>query len=458
MPVIVPPKPAAAPGHGARKHHKYGMSKLGYLDDCAGFSGKSGTTQAAEDGTRLHEIMDQVVMRYAEAKTTAKDALKDVLVTLTISEDEEFYLSFCCTELDFWLSRMGERGRVFQEECVTVSDENGAELNHGFYDTLILLTPETGVMVDYKFGWMPVPPADQNLQGMGYAVGCFQKFPELQRLGIIFAQPKLGNVTRCSYKRTDLPVMVARIKGVIDKASRPDKILKQGPYCDYCAKAATCSAVLNNAVQAVSVHQKLPMPITFTGLEIKTPEEAAKALYVIQRLEILIEESGLKTMAKDFARANDGRLECEIAPGERVIVTLHEKNSARSANSPALIADALKDVLTPEQVLSCCDPMISRLEQTFADEFVAKRKIEADAVLASAEARAVTADNIGEKKLAKQIRADAKEEAKSIRTTKKQAAEILSATLQSEGLLSMPTGRVEYLRVRVEKDTKQISA
>lgn len=426
---------ALAPAHTERQHHKYGMSKLNYLDACAGYTARGGTSQAAEDGTRLHEIMDKVV---AELQTCAvikaNAALRSVLENETISEDEEFYLESCCKELDYWLAKPWVR--IIREENVAILRPDGTELNNGYFDVAIFLSEENVVLFDWKFGWIPVPPAEGNLQGMGYSTAFLQKYPKLKTVGFVFVQPKLHKTTRAAYRREQLPEMYQRIRDVIARVENPEKTLRPGMYCDYCAVASTCTALLNPAAKAVAIHEGLPMPTTFTGLQINTPEEAARALYVLDRLEVLIQQSGLKERAKELARNNGGVLSSEVAPGQHVVVELRCRNAGRTVNSPALIADALKDVLTPEQVLSACDPKITRLEEIFADTLVTQRKAEADAVLAAG---------------------GTKEQAKSIRITKKQAREILSSTLHAEGLLSAPGGQVEYLKVRVEKQAKHIN-
>lgn len=442
-------------------HHKQGMSALNYLAACSGFENRGGTSQAAEDGDRLHDIMERVCGRLANgshmsgmpagATQSATLCLAVFLETATVTEDEEFYLRFCCKELDFWLAK--KPLSIHTEARVHIRNPDGSILNYGHYDLLILLTPETGVLFDYKFGWIPVPAAAHNWQGKGYAVGNFQERPALKKLGVVFIQPKLHKITRCSYNRADLFEMYLGVKVVVQNAQAAVKTLRPGPYCDYCAAAPVCKALLNDAQRAVAIHEGLPMPQSFVGLKIETAEEAARALYVLDRLEVLIEESGLKEKAKEFARCNDGKISCTLANGQIITAELKSRNAPRALNSPALIADVLKDVLTPEQVLSACDPKISRLEPIFADALTAKADAEASRLLHEAE---LASDACPDRKLAKAIVKAAQEQAKATRITKKAAAEILSSTLASEGLLSPGDGKVEYLKVRVENQTKQI--
>ena len=46
------------PNHTDRGHAEFSPSALKYLAGCAGFQGTSGTSAAAEKGTRIHEALE----------------------------------------------------------------------------------------------------------------------------------------------------------------------------------------------------------------------------------------------------------------------------------------------------------------------------------------------------------------------------------------------------------------
>lgn len=446
-----------APNHTERTHHKYGMSKLNALDFCGGYRSKDEPSEASEEGTRLHEIMDRVAgrlkLRLAQKKPLdAVQELQDLLEggDVFADEDQRYYLEFCCKELNVWLAK--KPVRIENEIRVYINHPNGTELNHGHLDILIVFRNDVAALIDYKFGWIPVPPAIQNLQGLGYAAGCFQKFPALKKICSVFTQPKLHVTTRHLFDRSESFSMYQRVRGVIDNAERADKILRPGPYCDFCESLGTCTALVKSAHAAVVKYEGLPLPDIFDGAKIQTAEQAAVALYCVERLEALIENGGIKAKALEFAKAAGGRLEVPIGDGTNVVLEVRGRKAARSANSPALIAEALKDVLAPEQVLGCCDPSITKLEEVFADTLVEQRKKEAAEYLATAEREAAEADLSGHTVAAKTIRAEAKRIAKEIRVTKKAAYEIMADTLRSEGLLSAPAHLIEFLKVRLEKN------
>lgn len=441
-----------------RSHHEYGPSVLNALRSCPGYRSRGGTNQAAEDGDRLHDEMQKVckavVLLNGRCLLNARAVLAKLIEcgNIVVGEEEHLYLEKCCDELDFWLTR-GVKD-ILTEGRVHVYNPDGSELNYGHFDVLLVMSDESAVLLDWKFGWIAVPHADDNEQGKCYALGNFQKFPKLAKIIVIFVQPKLHTVTRKLYVRQDVPKLYRNVRTIIEDARDNDKTLRPNPYCDFCKNADGCTALLNPAAQAVAIHEGLPMPKTFEGLQINTPEEAARALYVLDRLEVLIERSGLKEKARQLARENGGQISCEIAPGQRVVIELRTKKPSRHANSPALIADVLKDILTPEQVLGACEPKITRLEEIFAEVLTTKGKAEADEIMQRGQ---LAADACPDRKTARAILDAAKAEAKDSRVSRKKAVEILNDTLLSENLITSPEGRVEFLKTRLEKTQKQLS-
>lgn len=422
-----------------RTHHKFGMSKLNYLDACSGYESRPGTSAAAEDGTRLHDIMQTT------AKLVAQDVrnktFRAVSKNFQLDDEDRGLLNYCSDEVDRWLgkgftdlkieTKVTIRRPVHTPLCIG-GDKGpcncpvqwtGTELNHGFID-LLMCKGIIGVLHDYKFGWEPVPDAEINKQGLGYSLAILQEFPALEKVGCIFTQPRLGRTTRKVYTRADMPAMYATVKRIIDDALAPAKRLNPGTQCDYCLHNGTCAALAATGVRALQVFEPMPMPLTFDGLKIETTEDLIKALYVRDRLRAFFAEANktLDDRAKELLRVSPGqRLEHRLPDGQVVTVELKHRKAPRTAHSPLLIADALAPTLGQDTamsvVLSACDPQITKLEDNFADKLVEASKNDPTAE----------------------------------RMTKKHAKEILDATLRAEGLVTAADRPVEYLKVRVEK-------
>ena len=120
-----------------------------------------------------------------------------------------------------------EKGiKHFHELFVEIKDEDGAILTHGTLDYLIISADEKiGSLIDLKFGSYEVTPAGVNPQIWAYVIGVFQKFPSLEQLFALIAQPVfgIGNFDQQAvFKRSDLPNLIARIKQIEDNAEKAD--------------------------------------------------------------------------------------------------------------------------------------------------------------------------------------------------------------------------------------------
>lgn len=444
-----------APDHSARTHHKFGMSKLNAFQECAGWVSRDGTSIAAEDGTRLHEIMDTVTIALAKAwkrgeeQASAMSILLHTLEESTVSDDERTLLEACARELDKFM--IFDPVEIINEQKVRLCHPDGSELNHGHFDVLFIFPDKCGILIDWKFGWIPVPAAEVNMQGTGYAAACFQEFPTLEKITMVFVQPKLARRTEHTYHRQNLYAMYKKVRGIIEAAECPDKTLRPNPYCDFCDVRGTCSALVKVVGEAVVKYEGLPVVDIvdiLKGAEITTQQQAATAYYYVERMKAILETADVRRKVLEFARANGGQLTAALPDGKVISVDVKQRKSPRSVNSPALVSEAVQDFLSPQQVLTCCDINITKLEDVFAESVVSRSKERAQAILDEVEKNIEPGAT---SKVAESIRRRAKEAAKEQMMTKKAAKELLDSTLRSEGLVSASDKYVEYLKMRVEK-------
>lgn len=448
VPEVLPPDP----DHGARSHHRFGMSKLNAYDSCSGYLPNEGTNSAAEEGTRLHEIMDRIAQSAINSGRNFVITLKTLMAEdLSITQEDEPLLYACCHEVDKLTAGRDPRPVFRNEIRVDVRKPNGEKLNHGFLDLLITFENGTkGIIFDWKFGWIPVPPAATNYQGKGYALGCFMEFSRLKHIGVVFVQPRLSKVSTCSYRRQEIPDMYSGISNVIARAKDPNPTLRPNPYCDYCQRQGTCVALVRSASETLVKYEPLPFPTNFgTGIEVRTPEDAMKALYCLQRLKAHIDagEGALRQIAMQKVTAENGRTELPVSDTEKLVVTSHKRSFPRSISDPSGVAEALSEVMLPSQVLACCDITLGRLEPAFAETFCARQKKLADQVLEAAEKKAAKLPA----KEAKELLKAAKAEARELRSSQKAAKELMAEILLQNGLLTLGEGKVEYLKLRIEK-------
>lgn len=442
---------AAAPDHSVRGHHPFGPSKLNAYAACPGYRPREGgASEAADEGTALHEWMERVAAHAVDKHLEFIPALDALVRGETLDHEHYGYLRTCCEQVDVFLRKVNRAFVRFHNEIqVTVRRPDGSVVNYGHLDLLLTWDGgRKGVLLDYKFGWLPVPPAAENLQGVNYALGVLQQFPDLKFVGVMFIQPKIRQVSMAMFGRDDMDDMLGRIDGVIAEAQNPAATLRPNPYCDYCERAGTCAALASSAHAALTKYEELPFPAAFGQVEIKTPQDAAKALYVIGRLEthFTAAKSALRQLVLEATRDTGGRLEVSLPGGEKIVVESRQRNAPRSLGDPLAVAQALGEVLTTQQVLSCSELSLTKLETLFADMMVLRGNERSARMMDEAQQQAEA-----DPARAGAVLEAAQAAAKDLRVTKKWAKEAFASVLAEEGLLTSGEGKVDYLKVRLEK-------
>ncbi len=456
-----PDKPAeqavavAAPDHGQRTHHPYSISKLNHLADCSGFTSTDGTCEAAEEGERLHELMDKLVEKWLSLcqwgmditpgqpvrkylSSLPKESLVELLKTWLVAEenldDDDFWLLHkCCKEADHYITR--KPTDVRKEKRVTIFNPDESELTYGHYD-LLLIFNDIAICFDWKFGWLPVPHAKRNKQGKGYGLGNFMDLPHVNRVAMIFVQPRLGSVTKHKYERAEAFGMWQDIDGIIfdaittragllDGAPLETKaeavsMLKPGDYCRYCAFAGKCPKLVTYAAQYGAASMGLTLPKSFDPANITKPEDAALIRYLADVVEGAVEP--IKKRACEIAKENGGEITATLPDGQKVTYVVVQKGLDRSLGTPIEVANVLAEWVRPEEVLGAATLQLGKLEDIVVNAMVANAVAEGG------------------------------------KLTKKKAKEILTSTLTAHGVLTRPDGFIEFLKVKKEKeDTKQLT-
>ena len=361
-----------------RAHHKLGPSKLGYIDQCAAFTSRDSSASdntASEDGTFLHELMRLMLLEVVAGnyRTTGEQVFKWVVERNELTPEEIESLLYCCRRCDFYLAK--SPSKIDIEISVEVRKLDGSELNHGSLDVLFHYKNNTGILLDYKFGWVPVPAAKKNLQLKNYAAGCFQKYPLLAKIGGEMIQPKLFVTSGTVFSRENLPDILNELADVITRAehvranpAEAQKYMKVGPYCNYCAVSGSCTKLANTRALAVTRMNDLPTPPSFKGLELSNPADIALARYWVDMMEAGVEE--IKARAFAAAEANGGRIEHTLPNGEVIAYEIKERNCDRVLGNAVEIATAFKEVVTPEEILAAAKLSVGELEKIVSKAMV----------------------------------------------------------------------------------------
>jgi len=426
------------PDHSVRSHARFSPSKLNYLDveigGCPGFDNRqSETTQAAEEGTAQHEILDRLLQQaLAEDYFGGKEvSFEGYLFMARIREkvkwddDTDYRLRFCARSVEKYL-----KGATFKnthcEQRVNVYDAEGKVMMYGHFDVL-MERGTSAVLADWKFGVNPVPDAEINRQGLAYALGVFQKWHHLNQVAVMFVQPKLNLVSTAVYKRSQLPEMIRTIKRIFDLATATqdpkadpaiaEAFLNPGDACAYCGRFTSCPAYLAKMQKAVVLVGGLAVPDNLHLEAIDTPEKAALAAAWCDFLTDKLPD--IKSRCKEVVKAAGGEAKFVAPDGTTYEYTIAQRNLDRGLGGALEVAEALKDWATEAQVLGAASLSLGKLTD-----------IVVPAIQESAAGQ-------GEE------------------LTKKAATERLENHLSSLGLLTRPDGHIEVLKKKSVQKTKK---
>jgi hypothetical protein len=223
---------------------KWRPSELEKLELCTAYRGSSIDTSTSAEGTMLHKVMEEMAynpLRSLEDLTPehrslveyAKDALMDLVGEYPESPAVRTEVSL----------------QLFQRGSVRIK---------GMAD-VVIITPDEVCVVDYKFGRLPVTPADGNLQGWAYALGAFRNYG-CKRVKVAFIAPHFRETNWHLFDVADMPAIITRIAAVVARCKQEPEPTPHPSACQYCAEKMFCPAVAERAL-AVSVNfSGIPIP------------------------------------------------------------------------------------------------------------------------------------------------------------------------------------------------------
>lgn len=431
--------------HAARSHDKISPSKLNYLDPevggCPGFRQDQSSNAASEDGTRLHEILDGVIKvgvrdhwfnsagrAPVNLPKLPSGSLTSLLHTerIRVGWDDltDWSLNYCAQEVDKFIVGLPPEC-VEPEIRVDVLDEDGSQIMYGHPDLCLIVRQDMAVVFDWKFGYNPVLHASVNRQGLAYAVGFLQRHPEIKTVGVIFIQPKRGEITKGVFHRKDIHLHIKKIKAIRDNArtvaarldypqSNPSTCIEElnpGDACEYCNRFGSCAAVIQKLPVAVQKTGGLPELSVDLKLEaIETPAQAALAMAWVQFLD-KDALSKIKSRCMDIARANDGRISFTAPDGTEFAYKIQKDQFDRVVGDAVQVAETLSGYVETSQVLGAAKLSIGRLTEIVVPAIQARHEAETGEAM-----------------------------------TKKAGEEQMCSLLESVSLLSRPDGYTESLR------------
>jgi hypothetical protein len=429
-PVAVVPPPAVTPA--TRGHHQFGPSRLNYIDPevggCPGHLNRSGTSAAAAEGSELHDVVEKVVREYVRQPRPGVSLIDFATHRRTWDDEIDEVLRFVFATVSPMLS---PGVRVYLECKAQLRRDDGSEINYGYLDLFLVYPNNSARLVDYKFGMLPVHSAEENRQGWAYAAAMFQRHA-VHAIEVVFIQPRLKSVSRHIFARGQAAGMITHIDRVIQQAretglqatvdpSGAVGSMNPGAACEYCDRVSGCPAYLRKFGEVTQYLQGIPMPAQLNLDAIDTPAKAAIARHWVSFLELAVD--GIKKKTLELARANQNEVVAVLPDGREIRYQLVSRAVPRVIGNPVEVAEAVKDFVTPLQILGAAELSLGKTLEILAP---ALRDVNPE---------------LG---------------------TKKASEEAATSILEAHGLLSQPDGRIEYLKAvassKKPKANKQLPA
>lgn len=284
-----------------RAHHAYSPSTLQSIEACPCFVGRQDVVHvrtvigtiahnAAEKGEDDNRLDDEDAVAVAECldfyekrrqlasghREEAQALSEDPKVAVPhILELKETYLpvddvSWEESTIDF---RTGEK-----------SSRRVDSTTAGYIDAAIISHDRTYAEIfDWKFGMWAVESAENNLQGLAYALGMLKHWASLKAVRFWFKQPHLdgeAGLTGALVRRSDVPGLYLRIQTVVERARRArasgnfDMARPMVPNCNFCANVGVCTKVTEFACRVGSKFHPLGIPADITPSVVHNPNDS----------------------------------------------------------------------------------------------------------------------------------------------------------------------------------------
>lgn len=252
----------------SKLHAKLSASGSAQWLNCTGAIGAQadipdGNTSFAQEGTAAHELGDLCLSNKTSCDTYVGQVLEGVEVTEEMADYVQGYV-------DYVLSFPGEH---FYEERVDFSD--WVPEGFGTSDAIIVDEENKTLHVcDLKYGKGVTVYAENNTQGMLYALGAYSDFNlvyEFDTVVIHIYQPRTNNFSTWEISVIDLlewAETVVRPKA--EEALTPDAPRTPGDkQCQWCKVKATCPALYNHTNDIIvaefdNIEDTLPSPSKLT--------------------------------------------------------------------------------------------------------------------------------------------------------------------------------------------------
>lgn len=234
----------------------------------------------------------------------------------------------------------------------------------GYVDHVLLNHDKTyAEMLDWKFGMWLVEAAENNVQGISYALGLFRRYPTLQKIKFFFKQPHLDHVSDAIFTREQVPALYLRIQTIAARAraaaARGDFSTAKPhvPVCNFCGNIATCPLMLTFALRVSKKFDPLNFPDEITPTMVMSAEQTGLCMRLSQVMKVW-SEAFRRQVTDRIMRGDADMLEnykLETRQGRREVVDM------------ALFKQVSLRFMTEEQYQTCLSASFGPLEDIITE-------------------------------------------------------------------------------------------
>lgn len=357
-----------------RVHHPRSPSKLQFLEACPCYQSKEGKVHArATAGTLAHKVVDSgedAANLGDDDALAAAECLDFVAQRREIlqREADEAYDSRLNENRQGVVSRQDFSVLEIKEQYLPIDDcefSDSKSTTAGYIDHAFLSWDRSyGEIIDYKFGMWAVERADNNLQGIAYALGLFNKYSKLQKVRVWFKQPHLDLLTDCLWNREQIPALYLRIKVITQRAyeaQQRNDFSTAAPYtpvCLFCENIGRCPVVINHALNVAKKFHPLAFPESIQPYELEDPKKGGLAMDFVAVMKVFCEGFRKRFTERVISGAS------ELPAG----FAIQRRDGARVISDMKKFETVTKKYLTDPEYQACLEASFGTVEEKISEK------------------------------------------------------------------------------------------
>lgn len=361
-----------------RLHHDNSPSSLQASEACALFQNENRESNASILGTLSHKGSEKRDLDWLRTELEKLEFPVDVdaqldAVAQGIAKEQSIIDE---------LTGADDEGNKYpptiaREIYLSVGSEKVGEftgITGGFPDTIVLRCDKVhAVVFDLKFGKMAVTPTKDNLQGIAYALGCFEKWPTLETIKVEFFAPFQGwsekeqeEIYSHTFSRSQVIELELRIRTVVARKNSALEALKKGDWsyatprhgnCIWCRLKGECRACHALVIKGNAKHDEVEVPEKLRDFRLQTKADFAAAFRFANFASAIAQ--AIKSRCTQAAIAED-----MLPDGFKIT----ERSDREIVSLPAVIEAAKRHGVPKKEIETVLTIPISKVEKLVKDK------------------------------------------------------------------------------------------